>query len=156
SQRVRGEWFGGGVNRLQMDGSKPVSEEAFVRLCENEHPGTGEPLTVRQRKDRRVFFDFVVAPPKSVSIQALVAEDERILAEHRASARAAFTEMEKVAAVRVRRGGVVDERVTGELVAASFEHDASRCLDPQLHTHFVVFNATYDSVERRWKALETR
>ena len=34
-------------------------------------------------------------------------------------------------------------------------HTASRSLDPQLHTHFVVFNATWDQAEQRWKALQT-
>ena len=28
-------------------------------------------------------------------------------------------------------------------------------MDPQLHTHFTVFNATFDPVEQRWKALQT-
>jgi ATP-dependent exoDNAse (exonuclease V) alpha subunit len=29
-------------------------------------------------------------------------------------------------------------------------------LDPQLHTHFTVFNATFDAQEKCWKALEAR
>ena len=35
-----------------------------------------------------------------------------------------------------------------------FEHDASRALDPQLHTHVVLFNCTWDEIEGRWKALD--
>jgi hypothetical protein len=35
-----------------------------------------------------------------------------------------------------------------------FTHDTSRALDPHLHTHCVVFNATFDPVEQRWKALQ--
>jgi conjugative relaxase-like TrwC/TraI family protein len=31
--------------------------------------------------------------------------------------------------------------VTGNICAAAFTHDASRALDPQLHTHFVIANA---------------
>jgi hypothetical protein len=38
-------------------------------------------------------------------------------------------------------------------VGAAFRHDTSRELDPHLHTHCVVFNATFDPVENRWKAL---
>ena len=34
-------------------------------------------------------------------------------------------------------------------------HTSSRALDPQLHTHFVLFNATWDKTEQRWKALQT-
>src|SRR6266568_7850228 len=33
-------------------------------------------------------------------------------------------------------------------------HETSRALDPHLHTHCIVFNATHDSVENRWKALQ--
>jgi hypothetical protein len=33
-------------------------------------------------------------------------------------------------------------------------HDTSRALDPHLHTHCIVFNATFDPVENRWKALQ--
>jgi conjugative relaxase-like TrwC/TraI family protein len=134
-----------------------VTEAAFIRLCDNLHPVTGKKLTVRQRKkNRRVFHDFVVAPPKSVSIMALVMDDERILAAHAASSLAGVAQLEKLAATRVRRGGQVRDRVTGEIIAAAFQHDASRSLDPHLHTHFVVFNATWDETEQRWKALETR
>jgi conjugative relaxase-like TrwC/TraI family protein len=32
---------------------------------------------------------------------------------------------------------------------------SSRSLDPQLHTHFVLFNCTWDQSEQRWKALQT-
>ncbi len=35
-----------------------------------------------------------------------------------------------------------------------FRHDTSRDLDPHLHSHCILFNATRDSVEGRWKALE--
>ena len=37
------------------------------------------------------------------------------------------------------------------ICAAAFTHDASRALDPQLHTHFVVANAT--SSGSQWRAL---
>jgi conjugative relaxase-like TrwC/TraI family protein len=41
-------------------------------------------------------------------------------------------------------------------VAALFTHDTSRALDPHLHTHCIVFNATHDPEERRWKALQNQ
>jgi hypothetical protein len=48
------------------------------------------------------------------------------------------------------------ERKIGNVVAATFRHDISRELDPHLHTHCVVFNATFDQTENRWKALEVQ
>jgi conjugative relaxase-like TrwC/TraI family protein len=155
-QTVRGVWLGNGAARLGLVPGAAATEAAFLRLCENQHPLTGAQLTVRKRvKDRRVFHDFVVAPPKSVSLLALLAGDARLSDAHAASCTAAMAQLEQLAACRVRRGGRVEERRTGEIVAACFQHDASRSLDPQLHTHFVVFNASRDAVEERWKSLET-
>jgi hypothetical protein len=37
---------------------------------------------------------------------------------------------------------------------ASYTHDTSRQLDPQIHTHAVAANLTYDGTEGRWKALQ--
>lgn len=155
-QAVAGQWFGRGAERLGLKAGTAVAEAAFARLCDNQHPATGEKLTVRKReKDHRVFYDFTVSAPKSVSIMALVVGDQRLLAAHDQACAAALSQMEQVAATRVRRGGEDGERVTGEIVAATFRHDTSRALDPQLHTHFVVFNATWDRTEERWKALQT-
>jgi conjugative relaxase-like TrwC/TraI family protein len=62
-------------------------------------------------------------------------------------------ELEKLAETRIRKSGQNGERVTGNLVTACFRHETSRELDPHLHTHCVVFNATFDPTENRWKAL---
>ena len=74
-QRVAGEWNGLGAERLGLAGK--VRAEDFLRLCENQHPATGELLTQRQNTtrsvegenaaNRRIFFDFTFSPPKSVS-----------------------------------------------------------------------------------------
>ncbi|MBL9128757.1 MAG: relaxase domain-containing protein [Verrucomicrobiales bacterium] len=163
-ESVRGEWIGLGARGLGMTG--PVHEEAFLRLCENQHPSTGETLTqrlnsVRRREDRsvanrRIFFDFTFSPPKSVSLAAFLGRDDRIVAAHDRAVRVAFAEFETFAAVRVRRSATNAWRRSGNLVGALFRHETSRALDPHLHTHAVVFNASWDPVEKRWKALENR
>ncbi len=45
-------------------------------------------------------------------------------------------------------------RPTGNITAALFQHETSRALDPHLHTHCIIFNATHDPAEQRWKALQ--
>lgn len=161
-QKVTGEWFGQGAEILGLKGK--VGEREFLRLCEGLHPTTGERLTqrlnsIRREADggmvanRRVFYDFTISPPKSVSVVALL-QDDRILALHDRAVRLAMTELEKFAESRVRKSGQRDERVTGNVVAAGFRHDTSREFDPHLHTHCVVMNATFDPAESRWKALE--
>ena len=68
--------------------------------------------------------------------------------------RSALAEFESFAATRIRVGGAQTDRLTGNFAAAMFTHDTSRALDPHLHTHCIVFNATFDAVENRWKALQ--
>jgi len=62
--------------------------------------------------------------------------------------------LEHRAASRVRRDRANDNRTTGNLVLSVYHHDTSRELDPQLHTHAVAANLTYDGAEGRWKALQ--
>ncbi len=161
-QRVSGEWFGRGAERLGL--ADNVRSEEFLRLCENQHPSTGQTLTQRLKTtrleegqraiNRRVFYDFTFSPPKSVSLAALLGNDQRILAAHARAVRLALGEFEQFAATRVRTGGAHRDRSTGNFTAALFSHETSRALDPHVHTHCIVFNATFDEREDRWKALQ--
>jgi len=149
-----GQWIGAGAERLGLN--QAVTREQFHALCENRNPTDGERLTQRQLKkdQRRVFYDFTCSAPKSVSVLAVTLDDQRLVAAHEESAKIAFRELETFAATRVRKQGGQKDRTTGNLVAAAFVHDSSRALDPLLHTHFTVFNATFDDREQCWKALQ--
>lgn len=161
-ERITGEWFGHGAESLGLSGQ--VDERSFLALCEGQHPATGEWLTQRRNStrwtevgvvaNRRIFHDFVFSPPKSVSVVGLY-QDVRILALHERAVRIALSELENFAETRVRQLGKNESRETQNLVGATFRHDTSRELDPHLHTHCVIMNATFDPVENRWKALQT-
>lgn len=114
TQRVAGEWHGAAALMLDLRGH--VAEAEFLALCEGKHPKTHERLTQRlngtresqggQRvSNRRVFYDFVFSPPKSVSAVALI-QDERIVGLHRKTVVQALGELEKITSARVRRKGV--------------------------------------------------
>jgi conjugative relaxase-like TrwC/TraI family protein len=165
---VSGEWMGDGAKKLNLSGV--TNEKDFINLCRNMNPQTGERLTPRMNgkrtsidkngvaheyANRRVFFDFTISPPKSVSIAALVGNDKRIIEAHDKAVRLAMSQFESFAATRVRLDGQYDYRRTFNLVGAVFRHDTSRALDPHLHSHCILLNATFDATERRWKALET-
>jgi len=77
-----------------------------------------------------------------------------LVAAHDKAAQETLAEVESHAAARVRLNGANENRVTANLVVATYRHDTSRELDPQLHTHLVAANLTYDGVEGRWKALQ--
>src|SRR5690606_15150909 len=104
----------------------------------------------------RVFCDWAISWQKLVSIVALVGGDERIVRAHDEAVRLAVRELETFSRTRVRRNGARGGRETGNLAVAVFRHETSRALDPHLHSHCIVFNATHDPVEDRWKALEAR
>ena len=148
---VQGEWFGEGADQIGLEGV--VKEADFVALCEGNNPATGDRLTLRRNTtriafgketaNRRIFYDFTISPPKSVSIVALC-EDERISKIHDNAVRRSMKELEKFAMTRVRKNGRSDDRETGNVVGAMFRHETSRALDPHLHTHCIVMNATFD------------
>ena len=164
NERVRGEWIGKAAALLGLSGA--VTRDEFLALCENQHPRSGELLTQRRNTtrrgknrgsevaNRRVFYDFTFSPPKSVSVAALVAGDKRIARAHADAVKLALAELEQFACTRVRSRKNNNDRRTGNIVAALFQHDTSRALDPHLHTHCIIFNATHDPHERCWKALQ--
>ena len=166
-QSVSGQWFGEGAMALGLSGI--TTEKEFLNLCHNLHPQTDEQLTERmntkritvdaegkihESANRRVFYDFTFSPAKSVSIAALVGNDRRIIEAHDEAVTVALRELQSYAASRIRKQNQYAHRLTGNLVGAVFRHDTSRALDPHLHSHCILFNATRDSVEGSWKALE--
>jgi conjugative relaxase-like TrwC/TraI family protein len=151
-----GRWIGLGAERLGLAQGEVVTRDSFLKLCDNQYPDTGKQLTPQNFKNRRIFFDFVCSPPKSVSVLAVTMNDQRIVQAHQEASTFALRELETFAAARIRKNGIQElNRTTGNVIGAAFMHTTSRALDPQLHTHFVLFNSTWDSKERRWKALQT-
>lgn len=164
---ICGQWFGKGAVRLGLDST--VGQSDFRAMCRNFHPNNGCRLTqhlmhgrIETDKNvqdssvanRRIFYDFMISAPKSVSIAALIGSDVRIVEAHHYAITIAMAELEPFATTRVRRDGACTDRETGNVVGASFQHDTSRALDPHLHSHCIVFNATFDPVEQKWKALQ--
>lgn len=161
-ERVIGQWRGCGAELLGLSGEVKSSDfECLRQAC---HPGTGEFLRQRQSADRvgpdgiiqsrgRNLYDFTISAPKSVSVMASVGGDKRLIEAHQKAVAEALRELEAHARARVRQGRANTDRTTGNLVIALYHHDTSCELDPQLHTHAVAANLTYDGTEGRWKAL---
>src|SRR3982750_1507420 len=154
-------WRGKSAELLEIEGVE-VTRENFALLERGIEPIHGEVLRPRERYNltqdgkiyahSRVLYEVVIAPPKSVSILSLV--DDRLPTAHKEALRAISPDMESLALARVRKGGVSENRETGNLLYADWHHKLSRTLDPQQHTHRIVMNITYDSTEDQWKALK--
>ena len=171
-EKVEGEWIGKGAKALGLEGV--VEAEQFEALRNNINPSTGERLTARKRGTAKAInpktgkleerqpislHDITFSAPKAASIAAIVGGDDRIREAWQQSVRLAVAEMERFAAVRLRSGEFANSeklRTTGNLVGALFFHDASRSLDPQLHAHAVLANASHDGERGQWLALQRR
>jgi conjugative relaxase-like TrwC/TraI family protein len=140
-RRVQGEWHGRGAELLGLRGE--VNQKQFEAVREGLHPETEEFLRPRHSADRmggdgseqskgRSLYDLTFSAPKSVSIQALVGGDERLVEAHDRAVREALAEAESYAATRVRMNAANEDRTTANWVVAAYRHDASRELDPQL------------------------
>lgn len=154
NEHVEGKWVGKGAERLSLAGKSIGKDDAaFEAVRRNLRPDGSGKLTPRTAENGVRFFDFQCAPHKSVSIMAVTLDDHRLYSAHDRAATKAFAELERFAAFR--SGHTRQPVISGNLCAAAFRHDASRSLDAQLHTHFVVANATWDSDHKRWLALDT-
>ena len=72
----------------------------------------------------------------------VLAGDDRLRDAHERASRVGLKELEKFAARQTNTATTRGSELTGNICGAAFTHDASRALDPQLHTHFVLANAT--------------
>jgi len=68
--------------------------------------------------------------------------------------------MESEMQCKVRKGGLHEDRRTGEMLYSKFFHRDSRPInglsDPHWHVHCFVHNVTFDPIEKRWKAGQFR
>lgn len=113
----------------------PLSKPVFGALLRGQDPGVGEAFTPRAMK--RYAIQFVLAWPKSVSIQALA--DPRLIDLNTRLGSAFALMMEEFAFCRDQSRG--DDRLVRAqgLAVAGFEHYVSDARDPHLHRHDFVF-----------------
>lgn len=155
---VNGNWIGRLADEWGLTGE--VSSEQFARLVAGQDPHTGEQFIrfVASREsinnygeeivtsEHRAGWDATFSAPKSVSLAALVGDDERVRVAHRESVEKALEVFESY--IQARGGGNKPAITTGKMIAAQFEHTAARpdhengYAAPQLHTHVVIMNMT--------------
>ena len=163
--RAASVWAGKGAEDLGLKG--PVDPETFRAVLEGKVPdGSGTELGRRSKNgsiEHRPGRDLTFSAPKSVSIAALVGGDGRIVEAHDRAVKATLAWVEKNAAeTRMKDPGSSPGQapVTGQMVraggqkvvAATFRHDTSRNLDPQLHTHAVLANMVRGG-DGKWRSM---
>ncbi len=158
-EQARAVWQGKGAEFLGLKG-QTVKREDFVAFLEGKlkNPATGEIQDLSNNSrgdDRRLGYDFTVAPPKSVSIVGLVGNDERVIDAHLAANERAMAWLETNASV-VRVWDEKDGRSAkqvGNLLYATVLHETNRNNEPQIHSHNVIVSAVYDEDSKKWRSL---
>ena len=138
-------WAGKGAAELGLEG--PVDPDTFKAVLEGRVPdGSGKRLG-RVNRDGSVAHrpgrDLTFSAPKSVSLAGLVGGDGRVVDAHDRAVASTLAWVESdVAETRLRdpQTGRMVRAGEQKTVAATFRHDTSRNLDPQLHTHAVLAN----------------
>ena len=155
--REASAWVGKGAEALGLTG--PVDPDLFRDVLEGSVPdGSGQRLGRRQRDGtiaHRPGRDVTFSAPKSVSLAALIGGDGRIVAAHDAAVRKALAWIESnVAETRMMDsdGGRMVRAGGQKTVVATFRHDTSRNLDPQLHTHAVIANMV-QADDGKWRSM---
>ncbi len=148
-------WAGKGAEALNLNG--PVDPATFKAILAGKVPNG--PQLGRPGKDgattHRPGRDLTFSAPKSVSLAALVGGDGRIADAHDRAVKRTLLWLERdVIQTRMKdpEAGVM-ARIGGQkTVAATFRHDTSRNLDPQLHTHAVLANMVQGQ-DSKWRTM---
>jgi conjugative relaxase-like TrwC/TraI family protein len=161
-KQVTGIWLGKACESFGIEENTAVSPEAFEAIRDNKHALSGAQLTVRHNtsrkngiekvSNRRNFYDFTFSAPKSFSIMAVTMEDSRIREWHHNAVMKTIAEMEKYTARQEHISCGIEQ--TSKFCAAMYAHDANRALEPQLHNHVIIFNATPSAGGRNY-AIES-
>ena len=146
-------WQGKAAAALKLSG--PVDPRDF-RMMLDGHIALGvyaRAASNRHDSKERLGIDLTFSAPKSVSIQAFLGGDERIIQAHDRAVARALDHAEERAQARAKIAGRSQTETTGNLAVAKWRHETSREQDPQLHTHAVVMNFTRRS-DGQWRALK--
>ncbi|HUP68361.1 MAG TPA: MobF family relaxase [Acidimicrobiales bacterium] len=152
-----GRWWGRGCPAVELSGD--VRPEQLAAMLQARHPGHGRRLGRGFGAKSARAFDATFSAPKSVSVLWALSPDAwvraEVLAAHDAAVVAALEWLERHGLV-TRRGtdGIYQVDANG-LVAALFRQHTSRDVDPQLHTHAVIWAKVQD-LDGRWLSLDAR
>lgn len=148
--RAPSAWWGAGADALGLHGA--VDSGAFRALLEGRLPDGTE--MHRGGEGRTAGLDLTFSAPKSLSMQALIGGSMELLDAHRHAVTSAlqYVQAELAAYRSTQDGETVSER-SQNVVVARFDHDLSRELDPQVHTHCVLLNLTRRA-DGEWRALD--
>ncbi|HEX2064067.1 MAG TPA: MobF family relaxase, partial [Acidimicrobiales bacterium] len=152
-----GRWWGRGCAAVDLIGD--VEPDQLRHMLVAGHPHTGRVLGRGFGAKSARAFDATFSATKSVSVLWALAPDPwvrvEVLAAHDAAVVSAPEWVERHGAVTRRGTNGIDQVDTRGLVAALFRQHTSRSVDPQLHTHALIWSKVQDPVGK-WLSLDAR
>lgn len=149
--KEQGQWLGKGASELSLTG--PIEKDDFENILAGKDKEGNNLVGAGVNGEHRAGVDVTFSAPKSVSILCELCGDEQVRQAHERAVEAILRHIEEnYSQARQTENGETGRVNTGNLVIASFQHDTSRELDPQLHTHAVVMNMTHRH-DGQWRAL---
>jgi len=153
--QLASQWHGKGAETAGYSGH--IKPEDFQSVLDGNAPdGRRLGRMVDGQWKHRAGVDLTFSAPKSVSVMALVAGDDRLVTAHEAAVKATLNHIEeKILETRVWDSGAkaqFKERNL-EMVAGLFRHEVNRNQDPHLHTHAVIANMVLPS-DGKWRSIE--
>ena len=156
-QRRASFWHGEAAAALGLP--QHVSPATFERVLAGYVPGTE--IRLGRARDgehqHRPGLDLTLSAPKSVSLEALLYGNRRVLGAHDAAVRSTLDWVVETALLQTRGYDPATGRrprvAADGLVAAGFRHLTSRDQDPQLHTHCILANMTRNRAGE-WRSVE--
>ncbi len=150
------EWLGKAADAQGLNGQ--IKEQDFFNAYSSLDP-EGNPLRKQQQYKKsshrynRPGTDVTLSAPKSVSVAALVYQDQKILAAHKAAVRSTMKYVENNCIFyQTKQRGQKQLLQSKTAQIAVFHHDDNRNKDPQLHSHCVILNQT-QCPDKKWRAV---
>lgn len=145
-------WYGKGALKLKLEGTVKVDDfKKILRGVVSDDVKLGKYEKGGALK-HAAGIDLTFSAPKSVSIMAEVYKDSRILEAHNRAVNSVLDYIEEnLVKVRVVTSKHAVRERADNIIVAKFNHDSSRLLDPQLHTHCVLMNIVQRNNEE-WRS----
>ncbi len=150
------EWLGKAASVQGLNGQ--IKEQDFLKAYSSLDP-EGNPLRKQQQYKKsshrynRPGTDVTLSAPKSVSVAALVYQDQKILEAHQAAVRSTMKYVENNCIFyQTKQRGKKQLLQSEKAQIAVFHHDDNRNKDPQLHSHCVILNQT-QCPDGKWRAV---
>lgn len=146
------QWLGAGAASLGLVGEVDIAD--MEKLAQGKGPD-GQKLRQNSGDNTRVGHEFTCSPVKPYNFLYTIADTdhkEDLLNTHHVAVDITMGWLAGEGRVRTGKAGLGEQLEINGLVASRHTHFGSRELDPQIHSHVLIYNCAQGS-DGNWRAL---